>query len=200
MIASLRGEILSIALDHFVIECCGVGYKVLATPATLSTLRRGEEARVVTSMIHREDSVTLYGFIHDEDRAMFHTLQTVSGMGAKLALAALSVMDARELSAAIAGGQTKVLQTIPGVGKRMAERLALELKEKVDAPCEQTGTASGGTGTTGPVVDEVTEALIGLGFPEKEARPVVEVIVGEAPQAPTAAVLRAALSQLGRGK
>ena len=200
MIASLRGEVLSVALDHVVIECAGVGYKVLATPSTLSVLRRGEEARVLTSMVVKEDSMTLYGFTDDADRAMFHTLQTVSGMGAKLAMAALSVMGAGDLAVAIVNGDTKSLQSIPGVGKRMAERLSLELKGKVDAP--QAGAVAGAAVpvAAGPVADEVTEALVGLGFPEKSARPVVEAIVADNPDAQTAVVLRSALSQLGRKK
>ena len=131
MIASLSGEVLTIELDHAVIECGGVGYQFLATPVTLGTLIRGEHARVLTSMAVKEDAMTLYGFTNAEDRAMFHQLQAVSGLGPKLAMACLSVLGAEEIAAAIGNGDTKKLQTIPGVGKRMAERMALELKDKV---------------------------------------------------------------------
>ena len=133
MIASLRGEVLTIGLDHAVIECAGVGYKVLATPPTLGTLRRGEEARVLTHMAVKEDAITLFGFTDTDDRDMFLQLQSVSGLGPKLALAALSVMGSRELADAIAGSEGKRLQKIPGVGKRMADRLVVELKDKVAA-------------------------------------------------------------------
>ncbi|MGN5994250.1 Holliday junction branch migration protein RuvA [Corynebacterium striatum] len=202
MIASLRGTVLSISLDHAVIECAGVGYKFLATPVTLGTLRRGDEATVLTSMVVKEDSMTLYGFSNDEDRDMFHVLQTVSGLGPKLALAALSVMGPSQLAQAISSGDAKTLQTIPGVGKRMAERLALELRDKVSAfaPQAQSGQEASAAVAHGPVVDQVVEALVGLGFTDKAARPVVEGIVAEESAAETAVVLRGALAQLGRKK
>ncbi len=200
MIASLRGEVISIALDHAVIECAGVGYAFLATPATLGRLQRGEESRILTALVVKEDSMTLYGFDTTEDREMFFTLQKVSGMGAKLALAALSVMDAGELAGHIAAGETKALQSIPGVGKKMADRLALELKDKVAALAPAPNAAAGQPApvATGPVVEQVAEALVGLGFTEKQARPVVEAIVEAQPDATTPAVLRQALSQLGK--
>lgn len=202
MIASLRGTVLSISLDHAVIECAGVGYKFLATPVTLGTLRRGDEATVLTSMVVKEDSMTLYGFSNDEERDMFHVLQTVSGLGPKLALAALSVMGPSQLAQAISSGDAKTLQTIPGVGKRMAERLALELRDKVSAfaPQAQSGQEASAAVAHGPVVDQVVEALVGLGFTDKAARPVVEGIVAEESAAETAVVLRGALAQLGRKK
>ncbi|OFT50166.1 Holliday junction DNA helicase RuvA [Corynebacterium sp. HMSC06D04] len=204
MIASLRGTVLTIGLDHAVIECAGVGYKFLATPVTLVTLRRGEEATVLTSMVVKEDSMTLYGFGNDEDREMFHVLQSVSGLGPKLAVAALSVMGAGQLAAAISSGDAKTLQSIPGVGKRMAERLALELKDKVSVFAPQAGAGEVTTGTSAvvnaPVVEQVVEALVGLGFSDKAARPVVESIVEADPAAETSTVLRGALAQLGRKK
>ena len=132
MIDSLHGEVLSIGLDHAVIECSGVGYRFLAAPSTLGRLARGERSRVLTSMVVKDDGVTLYGFADAESREMFHKLQTVSGLGPKLALAALSVFEPGQLSAHIAAGDVKAIQTIPGVGKKMAERIALELKDKVD--------------------------------------------------------------------
>ncbi|MFH0410673.1 Holliday junction branch migration protein RuvA [Corynebacterium sp. L4756] len=211
MIASLSGEVLTIELDHAVIECGGVGYQFLATPVTLGTLIRGEHARVLTSMAVKEDAMTLYGFTNAEDRAMFHQLQAVSGLGPKLAMACLSVLGAEEIAAAIGNGDTKKLQTIPGVGKRMAERMALELKDKVahfiqkadssDASAPAAGAAL--PVGAGAVADTVVEALIGLGFTEKVARPVVESHLSESqdPEAvDTATILRASLSSLSRSK
>ncbi|ACP33011.1 Holliday junction branch migration protein RuvA [Corynebacterium aurimucosum] len=202
MIASLRGTVLDIQLDHAVLECAGVGYKVLATPAMLGTLQRGEEARVMTTLVVKEDSMTLYGFTSQDDRDMFHVLQTVSGLGPKLALAALSVMSAGDLAQAIAGEEAARLQKIPGVGKRVAQRLILELKDKVKAfaPAESADLSSAAPAAAGPVVEDVVEALIGLGFTDKMARPVVESVVAEQPDAATPVVLRAALSQLGAKK
>jgi len=97
MIASVRGEVIDIALDHAVIEAAGVGYKIMATPATLSTLRRGTESRLITAMIVREDSQTLYGFADSDARDLFNTLLGVSGVGPKIALATLAVYDAPTL-------------------------------------------------------------------------------------------------------
>jgi Holliday junction DNA helicase RuvA len=131
MIASVRGEVLDIALDHVVIEACGVGYKVMATPSTLATLRRGSEARLITAMIVREDSQTLYGFADTEARDLFLTLLGVSGVGPKIALATLAVYDAPSLRQALADGDVTALTRVPGIGKRGAERLVLELRDKI---------------------------------------------------------------------
>ncbi len=206
MIASLRGPVITIGLDHAVIECSGVGYRFTATPTTLAGLRRGEESTVLTSLVVKEDSMTLYGFTDDDTREMFHLLQTVTGLGPRLALAAQSVLSTTELSLAIGGGDGKTLQRIPGVGKRMAERMIVELKDKVAAFAPEPG--AGGTEPlpgTGPVpagaeavVEQVTEALLGLGFTERIAQPVVTGLLAADPGLDTAAALRAALSELGR--
>lgn len=203
MIDSLNGEVLSIGLDHAVIECSGVGYRFLATPLTLGRLTRGEQSRVMTTMVVKDDGVTLYGFGDPETREMFHKLQTVSGLGPKLALAALSVFDAGELSAHIASGDAKSIQTVPGVGKKMAERIVLELKDKVDAfiPAADAPAAAGAAPTRNGaslVSEQVVEALLGLGFQERSARPVVDELVEAEPAESASALLRSALSQLGK--
>ncbi|PQM74667.1 Holliday junction branch migration protein RuvA [Corynebacterium sp. J010B-136] len=210
MIASLNGEVLSIALDHAVIECGGVGYQFLATPRTLGTLVRGDRARVMTSLAVKEDAMTLYGFTADEDRAMFHQLQVVSGLGPKLALACLSVLEPGEIATAINNGDAKKLQTIPGVGKRMSERMALELKDKVKGfitqPAGDDASAASQSSLpvgSGAMVDTVVEALVGLGFTEKASRPVVEAFVAESENTETletATVLRASLAALSGKK
>ena len=133
MIAAVRGEVLDVALDHTVIEAAGVGYKVMATPATLSTLRRGGEARLITAMIVREDSMTLYGFADGDSRDLFLTLLGVSGVGPKIALATLAVYDATALRRALADGDIGALTRVPGIGKRGAERMVLELRDKIGA-------------------------------------------------------------------
>ena len=134
---------------------------------------------------------------------MFRKLQTVSGLGPKLALATLSVFDPGELSSHIATGDAKTIQSIPGVGKKMAERIALELKDKVEAfiPAGDAPAAAGATGAnTGSslVSEQVVEALVGLGFQERSARPVVDALVEEQPEENASALLRQALSQLGK--
>src|ERR1700683_2939852 len=131
MIASIRGEVLDIALDHVVIEAAGVGYKWMAPPTTLATLRRGSEARLITAMIVREDSMTLYGFPDADARDLFLTLLGVSGVGPKIALATLAVYAAQSLRQALADGDVAALTRVPGIGKRGAERLVLELRDKL---------------------------------------------------------------------
>ncbi|KDP06698.1 Holliday junction DNA helicase RuvA, partial [Mycobacterium avium subsp. hominissuis 100] len=133
MIASVRGEVLEVALDHAVIEAAGVGYRVNATPSTLSTLRTGTQARLITAMIVREDSMTLYGFTDAETRDLFLTLLSVSGVGPRLAMATLAVHDAGALRQALHDGDVAALTRVPGIGKRGAERMVLELRDKIGA-------------------------------------------------------------------
>lgn len=200
MIASLRGQVLSIALDHAVIDCSGVGYLFLATPGTLSQLRRGDEHTVLTHLAVKEDSMTLYGFISDDERRLFLLLQTVSGLGPKLALATVGTLGTGEISAAIAGSDAKKLQTVPGVGKRMADRMILDLKDKVTAYLPQSAPeVSPLPLAASATAEQVTEALIGLGFTERVAGPVVDGILAGDPDLSVAAALKASLAELGRG-
>lgn len=195
MISSVRGEVIDIALDHVVVECAGVGYRVLATPPTLATLRRGEQVRLMTAMIVREDSTTLYGFTDPDARELFGVLQTVTGVGPRLAMATLAVLEPDRLRRALADSDVKSLISVPGIGKRVAERLVVELRDKVAAP-------AGGSGTTTPgaaagVGAQVAEALIGLGFTENAAQQAVAKVLAEQPDADASAALRAALAGLG---
>lgn len=195
MIASVRGEVIDIALDHAVIEAAGVGYKVMATPSTLATLRRGAESRLITAMIVREDSMTLYGFADAEARDLFSTLLGVSGVGPKIALATLAVYDAPTLRQALADGDVTALTRVPGIGKRGAERMVLELRDKIGPVSAGPGvTAAGGHAVRGPVV----EALVGLGFAAKQAEEATDKVLADDPDATTAGALRAALSMLGK--
>lgn len=192
MISSVRGEVLHVALDHVVVEVGGVGLAVLATPATLATLRRGSETRLSTALVVREDSLTLYGFVDAEQRAMFGLLQTVSGVGPRLAMAVLAVLEPDVLRGALAEGNLDVLVRVPGIGKRGAERLVVELRDKV-AAVVNAPTPIAGTG----VRDQVVDALVGLGFAGKQAEQATAAVLEADPGASTAAALRAALSTLG---
>ena len=145
MIASVRGPVAHVGLDHVVVEVGGVGMLVHTTPATASACRRGSEASLATSLVVREDSLTLFGFSAPAERDMFETLQTVSGVGPRLALAMLSVMGPEQLAVALSSGDTKALTTIPGIGAKSAERLVLELRDKVGAVRGGGTTSSGGT-------------------------------------------------------
>ncbi len=196
MIAAVRGEVLDIALDHAVIEAAGVGYKVMTTPATLASLRRGDEARLVTAMIVREDSMTLYGFAETDSRDLFTMLLGVSGVGPKIALACLAVHDAAALRSALGGGDITALTRVPGIGKRSAERMVLELRDKVAGlhATDPGAVSACGRAVRGPVV----EALVGLGFAIKQAEEACDRVLAGDPDADTSAALRAALSLLGK--
>ena len=201
MIASVRGPVGHVGLDHVVVEVGGVGMLVHTTPATASGCRRGSEASLATSLVVREDSLTLYGFSAPAERDMFEVLQTVSGVGPRLALAMLSVMGPDQLAVALSSGDTKALTTIPGIGAKSAERLVLELRDKVGA-VRGGGTAPAGGPSTGaggrePWRGQVTEALVGLGWSAKQAGDAVERVAASAPaDADIAAYLRLALREL----
>ncbi|MFV8052430.1 Holliday junction branch migration protein RuvA [Mycobacterium sp. 48b] len=194
MIASVRGEVIDIALDHAVIEAAGVGYKVMATPSTLATLRRGTESRLITAMIVREDSMTLYGFADGDARDLFLTLLGVSGVGPKIALATLAVYDPQALRQALADGDVTALTRVPGIGKRGAERMVLELRDKIGPVTPGAIGGAMGHAVRAPVV----EALVGLGFAAKQAEEATDKVLANDPEATTASALRSALSMLGK--
>lgn len=195
MIASVRGPVLEVALDHAVIDCGGVGYRVLATPVTLSRLRRGEESTLLTSMIVREDSMTLYGFTEPDARALFALLQTVTGVGPRLAMATLAVLEPEALRRALAESDTKALTSVPGIGKRVAERLVVELRDKVDRP---TGESAVGVVAPAGVREQVADALVGLGFTAGPAEKAVAAVLADHPDADASTALRQSLSLLGK--
>lgn len=209
MIASLRGTVIDKSLDSVVIECGGVGYECLATPHVIASLPRGEEAFVLTAHVVREDSQTLYAFSDPEQRRAFVVLQSVSGVGARLALAILSVLGPAELAQAVQAGDAKTLQKAPGVGKRLADRMAVDLKGKVAefAPAPQTDATSkaGDNSASGSMHgdlflrEQVVEAMVGLGFAEPECATVVDHVLVHWPEdqpETVSAVLRAALSAM----
>jgi holliday junction DNA helicase RuvA len=197
MIASVRGEVLDVALDHVVIEASGIGYQVNATPSTLATLRHGSEARLVTAMIVREDSMTLYGFPDTDTRDLFLTLLSVSGVGPRLAMATLAVHDAATLRQALHDGDVAALTRVPGIGKRGAERMVLELRDKM----VPAGAVAGSPATNGHAVrSPVVEALVGLGFAAKQAEEATTKVLAADHNATTSSALRAALSLLGTAR
>lgn len=198
MIASVRGPVIDVALDHVVIDCGGVGYRVLVTPPTLASVRRGDEATLLTSMIVREDSMTLYGFTEPDARSLFALLQTVTGVGPRLAMATLAVLEPDALRRALADSDVKALTTVPGIGKRVAERLVVELRDKVDLPSSD-GVMGAGAIAVGSIRDQVTEALVGLGFTAAPAEKAVAVVLAEVPDADASTALRKALALLGKG-
>lgn len=209
MIASLRGTVIDKGLDYVTIECAGVGYQCTGTATTIAELPRGEEVFVTTTMVVREDSQTLYVFKDADEKRAFATLQSVSGVGARLALAILSVISPQELARAVSNGDHKTLQKAPGVGKRLAERMAVDLKGKVADLGEVAGSGdsgvAGASGVAGSqavaagVREQVLEALVGLGFTESKAGTTIDAVLAQwsAPQAPDASgLLRASLAAI----
>jgi holliday junction DNA helicase RuvA len=199
----VRGEVLEVPLDHVGIEAAGIGYRVNATPSTLATLHRGSEARLITAMIVREDSQTLYGFPDGDTRDLFLTLLSVSGVGPRLAMATLAVHDATALRQVLADSDVTALTRVPGIGKRGAERMVLELHDKVGPVGAGVGgpAGSGLNGLNGHAVRRpVVEALVGLGFAVKQAEETTEKVLAEDHDATTSSALRAALSLLGKGR
>jgi Holliday junction DNA helicase RuvA len=196
MISSVRGEVLEIGLDHAVVEVGGVGLAVQATPGTLAGLRRGEQGRLATALVVREDSLTLFGFADENERELFGLLQTVSGIGPRIALATLAVLSPDALRRALVDGDLTTLTRVPGIGRKGAERLALELRDKVVAPTT-TPTLLPSANGTNPLRDQVVEALLGLGFAAKPAEGTVDAVLAADAGADASALLRAALTRLG---
>jgi Holliday junction DNA helicase RuvA len=198
MISSVRGEVLGVALDHVVIEAAGIGYRVNATPSTLATLRQGSQARLVTAMIVREDSMTLYGFSDSDTRDLFLTLLSVSGVGPRLAMAALAVHDAAALRQALADSDVAALTRVPGIGKRGAERMVVELRDRIGAAGVSSSGAPAVNGNA--VRSPVVEALVGLGFAAKQAEEATDKVLTGDHDATRSDVLRGALSLLGKAR
>jgi Holliday junction DNA helicase RuvA len=197
MISSVRGDVIEVALDHVVIEAAGIGYRVNATPSTLATLHRGSEARLVTAMIVREDSMTLYGFPDGDARDLFLTLLSVSGVGPRLAMATLAVYDSSALRQVLAESDVTALTRVPGIGKRGAERMVLELHDKVGP----IGATVGAPVVNGHAVrSPVVEALVGLGFAAKQAEETTDKVLAADHDATTSSALRAALTLLGKAR
>jgi Holliday junction DNA helicase RuvA len=198
MISSVRGEVLEVALDHVVIEAAGIGYRVNATPSTLATLRQGSEVRLVTAMIVREDSMTLYGFSDADTRDLFLTLLSVSGVGPRLAMATLAVHDAAALRQALADSDVAALTRVPGIGKRGAERMVVELRDRIGVAGLSSSGAPAVNGNA--VRSPVLEALVGLGFAAKQAEEATDKVLAGNHDATRSDVLRGALSLLGKAR
>ena len=198
MIASVRGVVAGIAMDSAVIEVGGVGLQVYCTAGTLAGLKSGAEARLSTSMIVREDSLTLYGFADDDEKHIFELLQTASGVGPRVAQAVLSVHQPDAVRRAIAGGDLTALTRVPGIGKKGAERLVLELRDKVGPVPIGDGGPVGVLSGAWP--DQVRQGVLALGWTAAQAdqavTAVAETIDGEVPPVPV--LLRQAIRLLGR--
>ena len=204
MITSLRGVVLSAGLDSAVIEVGGVGLLLHTTPATAASLRPGAEVVLATTLIVREESLTLYGFADADERAVFDLVLTVSGVGPRIAMAMLAVHTPDGLRGAVSGGDLAALTKVPGIGKKGAERIVLELRDKIGVPTSGAAASATSRATADESTAQVRDALVGLGWSAKQADEAVEavrptVIRTEASDgANVSALLRAALRELGR--
>ena len=197
MIAFVRGRVAQIDLSSAVVEVGGVGLQVMCTPRTLADLRRGQEATLPTSMVVREDSLTLFGFADEDEKQVFELVQTASGVGPKLAQAMLAVLTPDAVRRAVAGDDVRTLTTVPGIGQKGAQRIILELKDRIGAP---TGVRLAAVPSAdAPWRDQVQQGLVGLGWPVRDAEQAVAAVAPEAGDVPdVAALLRSALRSLSK--
>ncbi|HEY8300491.1 MAG TPA: Holliday junction branch migration protein RuvA [Jatrophihabitans sp.] len=202
MIASVRGTVAALGPDGAVVEVGGVGLSVSCSPGTLARLRVGEAARLATSLVVREDSLTLYGFADDDERALFELLQTANGVGPKLAQTMLAVHPPRELRRAIATSDYASLTAVPGIGRKGAERIVIELRDRIGAIDGSDSQAlPAGITAISPWRDQLAHALAGLGFTGREATDAIEVVAADAGEAPdVSALLRRSIQLLGRAR
>jgi holliday junction DNA helicase RuvA len=208
MIASISGRVAVTGPDSAVIEVGGVGLLVSCTPGTLAGLRLGEHARLATSLVVREDSLTLFGFADEDERGVFELVQTVTGIGPRLAQAMLAVHAPDQLRRAVMTDDLVALMKVPGVGRKGAQRIVLELKDRLGPP---RGTPAHSAPGTAPAAaggaewqSQVHAALLGLGWNQRDADEAISVVgaqvaacdPGEAQD--TGALLKAALRSLSR--
>jgi holliday junction DNA helicase RuvA len=208
MIAHLDGTVAAVAPDGAVIDVGGVGLLVQCTPGTLAGLRPGERARVATALVVREDALTLYGFASEDERSTFELVQTASGVGPRLALAILAVFTPEALRRAVATEDLAALTTVPGIGRKGAQRIVLELAGRLGSPADVTVQNNGGVTASRPAPwrEQVRAGLVSLGWQAREADQAIAAVepelsggAGADGQAVEVSVaLRAALRVLGR--
>ena len=212
MIASVNGRVAAVGPDGAVVEVGGIGLAVQCTPGTIARLQVGESARLATSLVVREDSLTLYGFADDDERQLFELLQTANGVWPRLAQAVPAIHPPREVRRAVSMADVKALMQVPGIGKKGAERLILELRDRLGATTTDTQLDGGPAPSGVPAVtavapwrDQLTSALVGLGWTTKEAdaaivqlAPLADEQVSSTGSVEVAVLLRQALRLLGR--
>ena len=219
MIYHLAGKVTAVAPEGAVIEVGGVGLLVQCTPGTLATLRPGEHARVATSLVVREDALTLFGFATDDERDVFVLLQTASGVGPRLALAMLAVFTPDALRRAVLSEEVAALTRVPGIGRKGAQRIVLELAGRLGAPGAGSPGAADGVvtaqrGAPAPWREQVRAGLVNLGWQARDADQAIAAVEADlaaaatgdgaasggtpAQDADAAVMLRAALRKLSR--
>ena len=199
MIAFVRGRVAAVTLTSAVLEVGGVGLELQCTPVTLAGLRPGAEALLPTSMVVREESLTLFGFADEDEKSLFELVQTASGVGPKLAQAMLAVLSPEEIRRAVTGEDVRTLTAVPGIGQKGAQRIILELKDRIGMPV-RLGPTTTQAAANEVWRDQVHAGLVGLGWTTKEAERAVEAVAPDADETEpdVAALLRAALRSLSK--
>jgi holliday junction DNA helicase RuvA len=197
MIAFVHGRVAQVGLSSAVIDVGGVGLELNCTPGTLAVLREGGNATLPTSMVVREESLTLFGFADEDEKSMFEMLQTASGVGPKLAQAMLAVHGPDDLRRAVLQEDVRRLTQVPGIGQKGAQRIILELKDRIGPP---TGGANGAVLPSAEPAwrGQVRDGLVGLGWSAKDADKAIDAVEPDTGPVDVGAVLRAALQALSR--
>jgi Holliday junction DNA helicase RuvA len=175
MISLLSGTVRSIATDRLVVELGGFGVSVLVNPQTAAQVSLGSQVQLFTSLVVREDSLTLFGFINDESRSLFELVQTVSGIGPKVALSILGALTPEDLARAISQEDISAIEKVPGIGRKGAQRLILELKGKLG----DLSSAQQYKGHQPAWREQLTRALVSLGFSPKESDRAISQVISE---------------------
>jgi Holliday junction DNA helicase RuvA len=201
VIAFVSGRVAAAGPDGAVIDVHGVGLAVQCTPATLAGLRVGDQANVPTSLVVREDSLTLFGFADDDERTVFELLQTASGIGPRIALAMLAVHTPDALRRAVATEDLAALTKVPGIGKKGAQRIVLELRDRLGGPIGDGAGEVRAPARAEAWREQVQMGLINLGWSAKDADAAVDAVAAdlngdEAP--PVATLLKSALKKLSK--
>jgi len=205
MIAHLNGTVAGLSPDGVIIDVGGVGLRVLCTPGTLAELTLGERAHLATSLAVKEDSLTLYGFVSDDERNVFELLQSAKGVGASLALAILAVHTPDALRRAVATEDVNALTLVPRIGKKGAQQILLDMKDRLGPPGDSGGGLPGSR--PGPRQqswrDQVQSGLVNLGWAPRDADQAIAALeedgtIGDGDQVDVATVLRAALRKLSK--
>ena len=197
MIAQISGTVRAVGAAFVVVDVGGLGLRALCTPSTAAAQHLGEPATLHTSLVVREDSLTLYGFAQPDERDCFELVQAVSGIGPRIAQALVSVLTPDDLRRAVAAGDVKALTRVPGIGTKVAQRMLLELKDKVGVASAPGSAPAQSAGWR----DQVAQGLIGLGWSAKDAESACDRVVPLAdqdPQPPLGVLMRAALQTLAR--
>jgi Holliday junction DNA helicase RuvA len=201
MISLVNGVVRSISLDKVIVEVGGVGLSLAVTQKTSAQLNIGVQAQLVTTLVVREDALTLYGFLEDGDRALFELVQTVSGIGPKVALSIVSALSPSQLAVAVAQEDISAIEKVPGIGRKGAQRLILELKGKLT----DFGTSSKSDRHQPVWREQLTSALVSLGFSAKDSDAAISQVVArlsedgvDAQTLELSDLLKRALSQGGR--